>query len=92
MPVVTPKVYDVCIVGSGAGGGMAAKVLTEAGADCVMLEAGPKWSVEESGAMFKWNYESSRRGGREQDKSPTFSSLASSLLMNKLQAKLLPCP
>ena len=64
MPAVArPKVYDVCIVGSGAGGGMAAKVLTEAGADCVMLEAGPKWSVEEYGTMFKWNYESPRRGG-----------------------------
>jgi choline dehydrogenase-like flavoprotein len=35
------KVYDVCIIGSGASGGMTAHVLTKAGLDCAMLEAGP---------------------------------------------------
>jgi choline dehydrogenase-like flavoprotein len=56
------KTYDVCIIGSGAGGGMAAKVLAEAGAETVMLEAGQPWAADRDGAMFKWNYDSPRRG------------------------------
>lgn len=35
------KVYDVAIIGSGAAGGMTAHLATQAGLDCVMLEAGP---------------------------------------------------
>ncbi|MDX1672141.1 MAG: GMC family oxidoreductase [Balneolaceae bacterium] len=61
------KVYDVCIVGSGAGGGMAAKVLCEAGADVLMLEAGP-WFDSEEYTMFDWPYESPRRGASTEEK------------------------
>src|SRR5271167_1089333 len=38
---VATKEYDVLIVGSGHSGGMAAKVLTEKGISCLMLNAGP---------------------------------------------------
>jgi choline dehydrogenase-like flavoprotein len=41
---------------------MAAKMLTEAGADVIMLEAGRDWDVAGDSTMFNWNYESPRRG------------------------------
>ncbi|HEX6739965.1 MAG TPA: GMC family oxidoreductase, partial [Vicinamibacteria bacterium] len=62
------KTYDVCIVGSGAGGGMAAKVLSEGGADCVLLEAGPWWAADKDGAMMAWPHSSPRRGAGSRQK------------------------
>ncbi len=55
-------VYDVVIVGSGAGGGMAAKVLTEAGANVMMLEAGVMFDPVRDSKMMAWPYQSPRRG------------------------------
>ncbi|HEU4995703.1 MAG TPA: GMC family oxidoreductase [Gemmatimonadaceae bacterium] len=55
--------YDVCIVGSGAGGGMAAYVLTQAGARVAVLEAGPEWYASRDSKMLVPNFASPRRGG-----------------------------
>lgn len=60
--------YDVCIVGSGAGGGMAAYMLTRAGARVAVIEAGPKWYSSEDSAMLTWSYDSPRRGAATPDK------------------------
>ena len=55
-------VHDVVIVGSGAGGGMAAKVLTEAGANVLILEAGVMFDTARDSKMMAWPYQSPRRG------------------------------
>ena len=54
--------YDVCIVGSGAGGGMAAYALTRAGARVVMLEAGGEWWATEDSTMLLPSFATQRRG------------------------------
>ena len=55
-------IHDVVIIGSGAGGGMAAKVLTEAGANVLMLEAGVMFDTRRDSKMLAWPYQSPRRG------------------------------
>ncbi|HEX5112660.1 MAG TPA: GMC family oxidoreductase [Saprospiraceae bacterium] len=58
------KVYDVIIVGSGAGGGMATKILSEAGLQIAVVEAGPYFDPAdpEQRTQLKWPWESPRRG------------------------------
>lgn len=56
------KQYDVCVVGSGAGGGMAAYVLTQAGLKVLVLEAGPWYDPAKNVTQLKWPSASPRRG------------------------------
>jgi choline dehydrogenase-like flavoprotein len=60
--VRSPKIYDVCIIGSGAAGGAAAKVLTEGGANVVMLEAGPPLNPAKDFKEHLWPYDLPHRG------------------------------
>jgi choline dehydrogenase-like flavoprotein len=63
-PALSPRRarYDVAIVGSGAGGATAAYMLTKAGANVVVLEAGPWWDNSKDSAMLAMPYDSPRRG------------------------------
>src|SRR2546425_10097068 len=61
-PSPQSRVYDVCIVGSGAGGGMAAYALTKAGADAVGIDADGPWDNAKDAAYLTCPFESERRG------------------------------
>ncbi len=64
----TPKTYDVVVVGSGAGGGVAAHVLSLAGAKICMLEAGDWFDCTHDTKMFEWPYNVPHRGAGTRDK------------------------
>ena len=59
-----PTMYDAIIVGSGAGGGMATKILSEAGLKVALVEAGPYFDPKDPKTMtqMKFPWESPRRG------------------------------
>ena len=54
---------DVCVVGSGAGGGVAAAVLAHAGLDVVVLEAGGYWSERDFDGAERAGLRRLYRGG-----------------------------
>ena len=58
------KVYDAIVVGSGAGGGMATKILADAGLKVALVEAGSFFDPKDLKTMtqLKWPWESPRRG------------------------------
>lgn len=56
------KSYDVVIVGSGAGGGMAAYTLANAGLKVCLIEAGPMYDPQKNVTQLKNPWDSPRRG------------------------------
>ncbi len=58
-------VYDVVVIGSGAGGGTAVQVLTQLGVNVALLEAGPMLNPAKDFKEHKWPHEYDHRGGLE---------------------------
>jgi choline dehydrogenase-like flavoprotein len=61
MNIAEKKIYDVCVIGSGAGGGFMVKELTAAGADTILIEAGAKGRLEDL-YIHDWPYDLPKRG------------------------------
>ncbi len=65
------KKYDAIIVGSGAGGGMTANILAQAGLKIAIVEAGPYFDPADpkTKTQHMWPWESPRRGASTNDRS-----------------------
>jgi choline dehydrogenase-like flavoprotein len=61
MHIQKKKIFDVCVIGSGAAGGFVVKELTAAGADTILLEAGDKGRLEDL-YIHDWPYDLPKRG------------------------------
>ena len=79
------KLYDVIIVGSGAGGGMATKILADAGLSVAVVEAGPFFDPADPAqqTQLKWPYESPRRGAGTKE---SLGSMIWRMVVGKLKA------
>jgi len=62
--IESSKVYDAVIVGSGAGGGMAANIMANSGMKIAVVEAGSYFDPKDPETMtqLKWPWDSPRRG------------------------------
>ena len=62
--IETPETFDVIVVGSGAGGGMASKILSESGLNVAVVEAGPMFDPknDEHRTQLRWPWESPSAG------------------------------
>lgn len=57
----TPQIHDVVVVGSGAGGGTATKVLADLGVSVLLMEAGPMLNLSDL-KEHMWPYDVPHRG------------------------------
>ncbi len=62
--IESSEAFDAVVVGSGAGGGMAAKVLAESGLKVAIVEAGPMFDPRDDQyrTQLRWPWDSPRRG------------------------------
>lgn len=75
MNIAKRRIYDACVIGSGAAGGFMAKELAEAGAKTILLEAGRKVGPLEL-AAHDYPYELPRRGFNSDRHAPLYPDFA----------------